>query len=255
MAKRIAICLSATLLLGACSSAPVSGIPASRVRGSGQPTMVFQSGLGDGAAVWDTVQREVAGRATTVAFDRPGYGKSPSRAEPRSPCQAADEQRELLRSLGLKPPYVLVGHSLGGLYQYVYAKRYPDEVAGLVLLDPTYPEHWQRVQEGAPIVAGVVKVARLRFSPIMRKEFDDQAACLDQVDWARPTGVPARLLVRGSFSGLDSGAFERVARRSEGDWARLLSIESAERVPGSGHYLQRDRPAAVVDAITSLIRQ
>ncbi|MBK7417536.1 MAG: alpha/beta hydrolase [Dechloromonas sp.] len=60
------------------------------------------------------------------AYDRPGYGSNPASNTPRDPCTIATELRDQLRSAGLPPPYVLVGHSLGGLYQYVFARLYPE---------------------------------------------------------------------------------------------------------------------------------
>lgn len=225
-----------------------------RVGGTGKPVVVFQSGLGDGLAVWAAVQDRVADRATTVAFSRPGYGRSPADAGERSPCAAAAAQRDLLRRQGLAPPYVLVGHSLGGLYQFAYARMFPDEVAGIVLLEPTHPQHWSRLQQDAPVVALLIRTARLSaFTGTMRREFDDQERCLGELTAKPMPAVPIRVLVRGRFVPPETGAFEGVMRELWLDWSRLTNGRAVEPVPGAGHYIQKDQPQAVVDAIASVL--
>ncbi len=243
------------LALAGCA-APPADAPAieHRTRGAGTPVVVFQSGLGDGEAVWRGVQDELAGRVASVAFSRSGYGSSPLRAGGRSPCEVAQSTRDFLRAAGIAPPYVLVGHSLGGLYQYAYAQRYPDEVAALVLLDPTHPQHWSALQREAPALAAVVKAARATaFSAAMRREFDDQAQCAGELEARRFPAVPVKLLVRERFTGLEVGAYERLAHRLEADWAARLGGVEVTRVAGTGHYLQRDRPRAVGDAIIAAV--
>ncbi len=223
------------------------------VSGSGRPVVVFQSGLGDALGVWSAVQGRLPGNMTTIAVSRPGYGRSAGHDGDHSPCAAASELRAHLRRSGFAPPYVLVGHSLGGLYQYAYAKLYPNDVAGIVLLEPTHPQHWPRMQQEAPAMAVVVRTARLAaFSPTMRREFDDQQRCLDSlVSLPSPT-VPTRVLVRGRFAPPEAGAFENMSRDLWRDWPALLHTRGVESVEGAGHYIQKDKPAAVADTIRAV---
>lgn len=83
---------------------------------------------------------ELAGDATTFAYSRPGSGESDPVSTPRDGQGIIHELRSLLRSLDLPPPYVLVGHSLGGLYTRLFARRYPDDVRALILVDSTHPQ-------------------------------------------------------------------------------------------------------------------
>jgi pimeloyl-ACP methyl ester carboxylesterase len=240
--------------LASCATPMAPGHIDVRVVGSGKPVVVFQSGLGDGLAVWAAVQDKVAERAAAVAFSRPGYGRSPADAGERSPCAAAATQRDMLRRAGLAPPYVLVGHSLGGLYQFAYARLFPDEVAGIVLLEPTHPQHWSRLQQDAPVVALLIRTARLSaFTSTMRREFDEQERCLGELA-AKPTpAVPIRILVRGRFVPPETGAFERVMRELWLDWSRLLGGRPVDPVPDAGHYLQKDQPQAVANAVNAVL--
>lgn len=252
--------LALVLTLAACAGAPASvplagGRVAYRLEGLGSPTVVLQAGLGDGAASWRAIQERLAGVATSFAHDRPGYGGSPAAAGPRDPCASAATQRAALAAAGLRPPYVLVGHSLGGLYQYVYALRYPEEVAALVLIEPTHPDHWRRMQAEAPALAATVRGARLLFGDAMRREFDEQAACLDGLDRTRRPAVRVRLLVRSRFAGLESGSFERMVRETQQDWLALTGAARAEQVADSGHYVHRDQPQRVADVIAETVRR
>lgn len=100
------------------------------------PTVVMDAGLGESSLTWWSVMPQVAQGARVCVFDRPGYGWSDPGRRSASARDQNDELHALLHRAGVPPPYVLVGHSLGGAYAYGYAQRYPDEVAGLVLVDP-----------------------------------------------------------------------------------------------------------------------
>ncbi len=99
------------------------------------PTVVLDSGQAEPSLAWALVQPAVAEFARVCAFDRAGLGWSEPSPEPRSLANYVKEQHTLLARAGIEPPYVLVGHSAGGLYARVYAHKYPDEVAGMVLVD------------------------------------------------------------------------------------------------------------------------
>ena len=109
--------------------------------GQGTPTVVLDSGLGDFSAQWVRVQREVSGTTRVCAYDRAGMGWSEMGPEPRDAGQITSELHTLLDRAGIEGPYVLVGHSLGGLSMLTYANRYPDEVAGVALVESSHPEH------------------------------------------------------------------------------------------------------------------
>jgi pimeloyl-ACP methyl ester carboxylesterase len=173
---------------------------------------------------------------------------------PRDACSIAAEQRAMLQARGIAPPYVLVGHSLGGLYQYVYARLYPDEVAALVLVDATHPDHWPRMQADAPAMATTVRAMSGLFSPVMKREFADQLGCLDRVSLLPRLRVPTRLLVRSEFGIPERGGFERIVLALQRDWLTITGASRIERIEGAGHYIQRDRPDAVVRAIEDSVR-
>lgn len=105
-------------------------------RKEGQPVVVFESGLGTPMDHWDKILPGVAELAPLVTYDRPGIGKSEHDAELPTIKNVADKLIKLLEALEVKPPYVLVGHSLGGAYVRGFAVYYPELLAGLIIIDP-----------------------------------------------------------------------------------------------------------------------
>ena len=108
--------------------------------GQGSPTVVLDAGSGGFSAQWVRVQREVSDTTRVCAYDRAGMGWSEMGPEPRDAKQISSELHTLLKGAGIEGPFVLVGHSFGGLYTRTYAARYPDEVAGVVLVDSSSPK-------------------------------------------------------------------------------------------------------------------
>jgi len=227
--------------------------PGVKIHGNQLPAVVLQAGLQDGKESWDGIYEKLARDNMVVAFDRPGHGPVPATKAPRDPCTIAKEQRELLRAAKIPPPYILVGHSIGGLYQYVFAKLYPGEVAGIVLLDPTHPQHWETMQKDAPAAAMMVKGVRLiGFNATDRAEFDGQVACLDSLDMGHPLQMPVSLLVSGQFKSNEQGDYKAMLQKLRQDWLRLLGVTEMEVVKDAGHYIHKDRPDAVISAIQSI---
>ena len=107
--------------------------------GRGSPTAVLDAGTGEMSADWVLVQREVSGTTRVCAYDRAGMGWSEMGPDPRDARQITSELHTLLSKAGIEGPYVLVGHSFGGLYMQTYAARYPEEVAGMALVDSSQP--------------------------------------------------------------------------------------------------------------------
>jgi pimeloyl-ACP methyl ester carboxylesterase len=110
--------------------------------GEGNPTVILESALAGTSSLWGWVQPEVAKGTRVCAYDRAGSGWSEAGPKPRDGQRVATELHTLLDKAGIAGPYVLVGHSLGGLYVRTYAHQYPDDVAGVVLVDSSHPDQW-----------------------------------------------------------------------------------------------------------------
>jgi len=146
-----------------------------------RPTVVLETGLGGGAtsADWAWVQPEIAKTTQVCSYDRAGLGRSDRSPQPRDAQHIAGELHTLLHNSQISGPYVIVGWSYGGLYARAYASQYPEDVAGMVLVDSSSPEQcdsipaWQavcastaRIFELAPLLSrlGVVRAMSL-FQP------------------------------------------------------------------------------------------
>jgi pimeloyl-ACP methyl ester carboxylesterase len=116
--------------------------------GEGSPTVILEAANLGMSAHWVRVRQQVAMTTRVCTHDRGGLGWSEPGTEPRDASQISSELHTLLKSAGTEGPYVLVGHSYGGLYARMYAARYSDETAGVVLVDSTHPEQFTRSPEG-----------------------------------------------------------------------------------------------------------
>lgn len=111
-------------------------------KGSGGPTVLFESGIAATNLNWCHVQEIVSQFTHTASYDRGGLGWSSPASTARTPGNIAIELHALLEQAGIKPPYVLVGHSFGGLVMRRYALLYPEDVSGVILIDPMRCEEW-----------------------------------------------------------------------------------------------------------------
>lgn len=107
------------------------------------PTVILEAGMGSFSPNWYWVQRELSG-IRTVAYDRPGLGWSEHTERPRDARTIAEDLRQALIAAGIEPPYVLAGHSFGGLPVRAFADLYPELTSGLVLVDASHPDQWAR---------------------------------------------------------------------------------------------------------------
>jgi len=114
--------------------------------GQGSPTVILEGGWGTWSQYWNKVQPAISSFTRVCSYDRAGLGWSEAASNDRQPPQVIKDLHTLLHNAGVQPPYVMVGHSLGGVYAIGYSAQYPDEVAGMVLVDPTviFPQAQQR---------------------------------------------------------------------------------------------------------------
>lgn len=248
------------LLLSAIARS-VSALPADelhhRVRiieGQGPRTVILESGLGDTLDVWNAIQPEIASRCSrTVAYNRAGYDGSDPALGPRDAATIVGELRAELKRRNLLPPYVLVGHSLGGLYMQYFARNFPDEVSGLVLIDSTHWNQGLRVDNSANTPYAGRTAVTLFMPLIMRRELGDSEAAGEQVHTSPAPGpIPTIVLSSTLAPKGETPAARANAARMQDEIAADFPNSRHVRVEDSGHYIQRDHPQVVVDAIREL---
>ncbi|KAB2908991.1 MAG: alpha/beta fold hydrolase [Kofleriaceae bacterium] len=214
----------------------------------GAATVVFEAGLGDDWTPWDAVASEVARHARVFAYSRPGYGASDAPTTPRNPGQIVEELRALLAHEGHAPPYLLVGHSTGGAYMELFARSHPDEVLGVVLVDPRHRDFLEACEAAALDMCGIPESILVTQAPAVIAEYRAFAAASGEIAVAGPFGDhPVRVL---------TATVHPVSPAREELWRSMLASLAAEApdgeqivVEGSGHYIQLDRSDVVVSAI------
>jgi pimeloyl-ACP methyl ester carboxylesterase len=134
-------------------------------RGTGQPTVIMDAGLGDSSVTWALVQPEVATFTRVCSYDRPGYGWSDEANDsdaPRDSASVGRQLHQLLDHAGISGPYLLVGHSFGGMNQLVFRSLYPQQVVGIVLVDSSHPDQFNRLP---PAFSPEAYEASVRYRP------------------------------------------------------------------------------------------
>ncbi len=218
--------------------------------GTGRPTVILEAGAGDDHSTWDGVQPPVATVTRVCSYDRAGEGTSDPGPLPRTSRQVVHALHTLLVRAGIGGPYVLVGHSMGGLYMRLYAYTYPHAVVGMVLVDSAHEDEWtvDRIPDNSCT------------SGTRCEEVKD---CVSRADAAE---ARAAVRGRGPFP-LDHLLLVVLsAGLSHGDatidahwpaWQRALAHLSATSrwttVPTSGHRIQDDQPEVVIGAIRHVV--
>lgn len=248
----LAICC---MIAGTCAGAPEAGAARHKMRieGTGSPTVILAAGLGDTLESWNNVQAAIATNCSgTIAYNRAGYSGSKPAVGSRDAEHIVEELRAELHARGIGPPYVLVGHSLGGLYMQYFARQHPDEVAGLVLIDST---HWnQQLLPNAKVAAAHAgQQTVMLFMPwIARRELADSAYAGEQVHASPVVRIPTLVLSSTHPPRGETPAARAVAARLQEDIAADFPAARQVRVEGSGHYIQNDRPDVVIDSVREL---
>ncbi|HVL54056.1 MAG TPA: alpha/beta hydrolase [Vitreimonas sp.] len=223
-------------------------------RGEGSPTVVLESGAGSGAGAWSPVFDDIAMATRTCAYDRAGFGSSDPRGT-RTLRQSAHDLRELLRLAGEQPPFVAVGHSLGGSYARVFASEHRAETPAFVLIDSFDPD----------LQTDVIHPLLGTLEPEYEDRLDDLRRTVEaweRLDWdaseaqlreADVTGLRLAVLVAHRYEPrLDAATNEQIRRA----WIEAFEALSPGRVtyeyaPGAGHLIPIDRP----DLVAELVRR
>jgi len=260
--------------------------------GQGTPAVILESGLGDTYLSWRKVQPEIAKITRVCSYDRAGLGYSESSPQPRTSKVIAEELHALLRAAEIAPPYVLVGHSMGGFDVRLFASLYRNELSGMVLVDASHPDQEKR------------------FPPELKNMEGSWRREAEFVEYTMPFGVPrlmglcednpAERAAECNFHNAREGvaelkafpesAAETAATGSLGDlplavlshdpdkpsadlpadlahpineaWEKMqlelahLSTRGTQSIAkNSAHYIQLDRPEVVIDAVQRIVEQ
>ncbi|MEP6635726.1 MAG: alpha/beta fold hydrolase [Acidobacteriota bacterium] len=226
------------------------------VAGSGTPTVVLDYGLGGSIEDWKNIFPEVALFTRVVAYERAGYGKSDAGQEPRSQTQIANELHALLRRANIAPPYVLVGHSMGGANIRAFAHLFKDDVAGLVFVDPLSENIFAALNEREKEQANEQQEAALRNASagaqgefrFLKSEVENDFPQLRS--YGAPPDVPMMVLVAGRGR---PPQWVKFVLNKYGTWVSEAAEGGLVVTPDSRHYIMTDDPALVISAIRRVV--
>ncbi|HWN08757.1 MAG TPA: alpha/beta hydrolase [Pyrinomonadaceae bacterium] len=232
---------------------------------AGAPTVVLEAGAGNPSTVWNRVQPEVAKFTRVCVYDRAGLGGSDPVPTPRTVVALTEDLRTLLVKAEVDGPYVMVGHSLGGILVRLYASYYPADVAGMVLVDSTHEDEADR---------GLALIPRETFKEMLKKlgpadlvpRSEEQIdgcstrAVMNTLDWRG--NIPLVVLTPGRPFGPDIVAVPSVASKAyqlhlalQRDIVRRSSRGQQILAKKSGHFIHQDQPELVVAAIRQVVNQ
>ncbi len=251
---------------GSAAAAPLVAIDGRRLYredvGTGAPPVVLEAGLGDSAAPWAGIIPAVAAFTRVVSYDRPNTsaGASDPAPTPRTAADAVADLHALLSKAAVPGPYVLVGHSVGGLFVRLYASTYPDEVAGLVLVDASHEDQEERRRA---MVSPELFAAEQQAIQGGNPEGIDLAASFAQVRAARAsTPLRPMPLVVLSAGEIDPALFPpgwpmateaRLWNELQEDLAGLVLGGRHIVAQKSSHYIMQSQPDLVAAAIRHVV--
>lgn len=260
--------------------------------GDGSPTVILDSGLGDSYLSWRKVQPEIAKFTRVCSYDRAGLGFSDPSSQPRTSKVIAGELHGLLQAASVPPPYIIVGHSMGGYDVRVYASMYRSDIVGMVLVDASHPDQenrfppelknmegsWHREAEfitytmpfGVPRLLGLcdndptTRAADCN-GRASRELLAEINAFPESAAETAATGLLGDLPLAVLSHDPDKPSSDlppEIAKPTNEAWERMqvelshLSTRGTQTIAkNSAHYIQIDRPDVVIDAVRNIVEQ
>jgi pimeloyl-ACP methyl ester carboxylesterase len=254
--------------------------------GTGSPTVVIEAGWGDWSTGWGFVQPEVAKTTRVCTYDRAGWGWSDAGPLPRDAAQFAKELHTLLQNANIPGPYVMVGHSLGGLGVRVFVHDYASEIAGVVLIDSMVPQQFTQSTPEAqsqsdtqsqpfsiPAALARFGVVRLLARPLGLIPFVPPD---EKVYFSRFVRTQNAQAFTNEGQGMPAAGAEATAVKTFGDLPLIVLTAKLNKIPGwqewqtellqlssnsqqlfaeSDHNIQFEAPDAAIAAILQMVEQ
>lgn len=212
--------------------------------GTGDVTVIFENGMSDSLEAWGSIPDTVSLFARVFLYDRADIGKSDTSQQKRTIPNMVLELKNILNQENIKPPYVLVGHSLGGYITRYFSSQYPDVVKGLLLLDPAPEAYWGKMSKRDlnKYIKGGTEWYNTRFKPKYRKE------------WFQ--FIPNMVYMKNLNISEDLPVI--LISASDSKWynyqkEQLIHLKNARQIELTGsHYIHRDHPDLIIKYIKEL---
>jgi pimeloyl-ACP methyl ester carboxylesterase len=251
LVKTLTISVLCTLCLCLYSQERMVDINGQKFRikewGAGNTTVIFESGMSDSLETWGSIPDSVALFAHVLLYDRADIGKSGTSGNKRTIPNMVLELKSILNHEKIQPPYVLVGHSLGGYITRYFTSRFPEDIKGLLLLDPAPETYWGSMSEKQlqEYIRGGTEWYETRFQPRYRKEWYE---FIPNMIYMKELNIPENLkviLVSASESGWYKYHREQLSGLKNAQLIRLKGV----------HHIYKSYPDSMVGYIKQLTLQ
>ena len=224
--------------------------------GTGSPTVILEAGMTGDHRTWEQVQPALAASTRVCAYDRANIAPSDPAPTPRSAEDAVDDLHTLLDAADIEGPYVLVGFSIGGLISQLYAATYPDEIAGLVLVESSHPREAEQFE--AHLTPD--QIAEDRAATADNPEGFDPFASFEEVQAAGDLPQVPLVVVTAGISegwppGWDAAVFDRLRAEQQAELATLVSGGRQVVAERSTHHVPSQQPEVIVDVVESVLEE
>jgi pimeloyl-ACP methyl ester carboxylesterase len=233
-----------------------------RCVGHGDTTVLLIAGFGDGGR-WDKIEPSISGQARVCSYARPGTGTSDPPSSTQTFTSQANDLRSLLHAIGEPGPYVVVGHSFGGAEAVTFASLFPEDVAGLLLLDAT-PTTWIDAScavppDGSETARNFQAICAGAADPALNPERLDaitgfaDVAGISSLDAVPMTVVTAAEHTYPDLAPNEAARLNQVWDQGQDRWTTLSPLARLVSVPHTGHDIQLDHPDVVIQEIATLL--
>lgn len=230
------------------------------VKGTGSPTVIFESGLGTPLYNWDKVQAGISEQYKTISYDRLGIGQSPATDNPRTIENLVADLDILIRQNNIDGPILLVGHSIGGHIVRKYQQSFPSNIVGLFLVDPTNEYLYEEVfKQMSPESADSMKTAwdsSFKKQPIGVYNEWKEAYEIDEImrNYPLPGGIPVTILASYQENSFLSTKNAEIKWKLFSEWKRGKPNVNIVNTRNSGHYIHLGEPDWVISEMKRYLR-
>ena len=220
-----------------------------QLTGERGPIVILDAGLGDVSASWESIAAEVSPFARVLTYDRAGLGRSDPAPTPRTCKDMIADLRHLLVAANLHPPYILLAHSWSGINARYFANEYPDEIAGMVVVDAVHEDKYERFAEIQTEEQNIRMWAAVK-DPAKNDEGIDRIASIEQVR-AHPRIHDFPLIVITRASATD--AWNQIETSLQAEFLKLSTNSKQLISKSSDHFLNNSDPEIIVNAIREIV--
>jgi pimeloyl-ACP methyl ester carboxylesterase len=217
--------------------------------GEGETTVILDAGLGSTSEDWSKVQPAVASFSKVFSYDRAGLGQSEKAPTPRTCTDIISDLRDLLLSAGLHPPYILVSHSWSAINARWFANQYPDEIAGMVLIDPVHEDKYTQFEK----ILSAERAGRMWASvkdPSKNDENIDRMTSIAQIH-TKLTLFDFPLIILTRLT--DSDELNKIETNLQAEFLKLSTHSRQYFSKYDDHFIQISEPELVIDSIRQVV--